>query len=180
MNVWTVCAQPDGSTSSLLQCVGSSPYVLVVSNCMLKGPEPWGPEDWGSKGPLIERSTTCSFLALCHKSFYFIVANFSFVIRAIWWLALWIVIHSPPWARVFIRSGRTIRFVVICRKGNFERTIVTRFTLQWLPKNIAWIWREFNPRSVSNGNGLLFHTTQPTSRSTIKAIAYSKPTISEN
>jgi len=31
-----------------------------------------------------------------------------------------------------------------------------------------------------NGNGLLFHTTQPTSRSTIKAIMYSKPTISEN
>jgi len=31
-----------------------------------------------------------------------------------------------------------------------------------------------------NGNGLLFHVTQPTSRSTIKAIAYSKPTISEN
>ena len=31
-----------------------------------------------------------------------------------------------------------------------------------------------------NGNGLLFHMTQPTSRSTIKAIACSKPTISEN
>jgi len=33
---------------------------------------------------------------------------------------------------------------------------------------------------VGNGNGLLFHMTQPTSRSTIKAIACSKPTISEN
>jgi len=32
----------------------------------------------------------------------------------------------------------------------------------------------------SNGNGLLFHMTQPISRSTIKAIACSKPTISEN
>ena len=31
-----------------------------------------------------------------------------------------------------------------------------------------------------NGNGLLFHMTQPTSRSTIKAISCSKPTISEN
>jgi len=31
-----------------------------------------------------------------------------------------------------------------------------------------------------NGNGLLCHMTQPTSRSTIKAIACSKPTISEN
>jgi len=31
-----------------------------------------------------------------------------------------------------------------------------------------------------NGNGLLFHMTQPISRSTIKAIACSKPTISEN
>jgi len=32
----------------------------------------------------------------------------------------------------------------------------------------------------NNDNGLLFHMTQPTSRSTIKAIACSKPTISEN
>jgi len=31
-----------------------------------------------------------------------------------------------------------------------------------------------------NGNGLLFHMTQPVSRSTIKAIACSKPTISEH
>jgi len=31
-----------------------------------------------------------------------------------------------------------------------------------------------------NGNGLLFHMTQPTSRSSIKAIARSKPNISEN
>jgi len=31
-----------------------------------------------------------------------------------------------------------------------------------------------------NGNGLLFHMTQPISRSIIKAIACSKPTISEN
>jgi len=31
-----------------------------------------------------------------------------------------------------------------------------------------------------NGNGLLFHMTKPTSRSTIKAIACSKPIISEN
>jgi len=31
-----------------------------------------------------------------------------------------------------------------------------------------------------NGNGLLFHMTQPTNRSTIKAIACSKPIISKN
>ena len=31
-----------------------------------------------------------------------------------------------------------------------------------------------------NGNGLLFHMTQLISRSTIKAIACSKPTISEH
>jgi len=31
-----------------------------------------------------------------------------------------------------------------------------------------------------NGNGLLFHMTQPISRSTIKAIALSKSTIREN
>ena len=34
--------------------------------------------------------------------------------------------------------------------------------------------------SYGNGNGLLFHMTQPISRSTIKAIACSKPTISEH
>ena len=32
----------------------------------------------------------------------------------------------------------------------------------------------------NNGNDLLFHMTQPTSKSTIKAIACSKPTISEH
>jgi len=31
-----------------------------------------------------------------------------------------------------------------------------------------------------NGNGLLFHMTQPTSRSVIKAIACSKPIVSEH
>jgi len=45
------------------------------------------------------------------------------------------------------------------------------FILRFLMR--SWI-------SYGNGNGLLFHTTQPTSRSSIKAIAYSKPTISEN
>ena len=35
-------------------------------------------------------------------------------------------------------------------------------------------------RVYGSGNGLLFHVTQPTSRSTIKAIACSKPAISEN
>ena len=34
--------------------------------------------------------------------------------------------------------------------------------------------------SNGNGNGLLFHMTQPIRRSTIKAIACSKPTISEH
>jgi len=29
VNMWTVCAQPDGSLRSLLQNTGSSPYVLV-------------------------------------------------------------------------------------------------------------------------------------------------------
>ena len=33
---------------------------------------------------------------------------------------------------------------------------------------------------TGNGNGLCFHMTQSISRSTIKAIACSKPTISEN
>jgi len=35
-------------------------------------------------------------------------------------------------------------------------------------------------RVYGNGNGLLFHVTQPISRSTIKAFACSKPTISAN
>jgi len=34
--------------------------------------------------------------------------------------------------------------------------------------------------SHGNVNGLLFHVTQPTIRSTIKAITCSKPTISEH
>jgi len=34
--------------------------------------------------------------------------------------------------------------------------------------------------ATGNGNVLLFHITQPRSRGTIKAIACSKPTISEN
>ena len=34
--------------------------------------------------------------------------------------------------------------------------------------------------SNGNGNGLLFHMTQPISRSTIKAIACSKPAITEH
>ena len=37
-----------------------------------------------------------------------------------------------------------------------------------------------SPCQNGNGNGLLFHMTQPISRSTIKAIACSKPTISEH
>ena len=43
---------------------------------------------------------------------------------------------------------------------------------RWRDSDIAW--------SRLDGNGLLFHITQPISRSTIKAIACSKPTISEN
>jgi len=39
---------------------------------------------------------------------------------------------------------------------------------------------ELDGNGNGNGNGLLFHMTQPISRSTIKAIACSKPTISEH
>jgi len=35
-------------------------------------------------------------------------------------------------------------------------------------------------RPARNGNGLLFHMTQPTNRSTTRTIACSKPTISEH
>jgi len=37
-----------------------------------------------------------------------------------------------------------------------------------------------NAELIGIGEGLLFHMTQPTSRSTTKAIACSKPIISEN
>ena len=43
--------------------------------------------------------------------------------------------------------------------------------------HIILMWRDY---CNGNGNGLLFHMTQPISRSTIKAIACSKPTISEH
>jgi len=46
-----------------------------------------------------------------------------------------------------------------------------------LGPNVVY-WRKYFRRC--NGNGLLFHMTQPISRSTIKAIACSKPTISEH
>jgi len=36
------------------------------------------------------------------------------------------------------------------------------------------------PVEFNNANGLLFHMAQPTSRSTIKPIAWSKPTNSEH
>jgi len=42
-----------------------------------------------------------------------------------------------------------------------------------------WTWSQTSIIFLF-GNGLLFHMTQPTSRSTRKAIACSKPTISEH
>ena len=55
---------------------------------------------------------------------------------------------------------------------------ITRFCVIW--RNVTSLQLIYVVMGNGNGNGLLFHTTQPTSRSTIKAIAYSKPTISEN
>ena len=49
-----------------------------------------------------------------------------------------------------------------------------------LPRFKNVIFRHHYVMQKNNGNGLLFHMTQPISRSTIKAIACSKPTISEN
>jgi len=64
------------------------------------------------------------------------------------------------------------------QKAHIDRVTEIRVISISLLLNIL---RNLTPlRLPYNGNGLLFHTTQPTSRSTIKAIAYSKPTISEN
>jgi len=49
------------------------------------------------------------------------------------------------------------------------------FTTSWIVKLVVNSLQHY-----PNGNGLLFHMTQPISRSTIKAIACSKPTISEH
>jgi len=46
--------------------------------------------------------------------------------------------------------------------------------------NHVWTAILWGAHLTGNGNGLLFHMTQSTSRSTIKAIACSKPTISEH
>ena len=59
----------------------------------------------------------------------------------------------------------------------------------WKPQKKFWNWTRQQNESESrkvmyfrskNGIGLFFHMTQLTSRSTIKAIACSKPTISEH
>jgi len=66
------------------------------------------------------------------------------------------------------------------------------YSSSWVPEIASGrtrtrVWRSGNARVCSkansnygNGNGLLFRMTQPISRNTIKAIACSKPTISEN
>jgi len=74
-------------------------------------------------------------------------------------------------------------------RGSFAPILlcITRFLSNYmtavsptLPSSVATSpHQSATVNNVFNGNGLLFHMTQPTS-STIKAIACSKPTINEN
>jgi len=66
------------------------------------------------------------------------------------------------------------------RSLNYSNGLSKRFKLALLPPPKYTKTLLYNHLSNGNGNGLLFHMTQPTSRSTIKAIACSKPTISEH
>ena len=58
------------------------------------------------------------------------------------------------------------------------------YSLEWSENkqttNAYWNSRARKDGGKCNGNGLLFHMTPPISRRTIKAIACSKPTISEH
>ena len=47
-------------------------------------------------------------------------------------------------------------------------------------RNSKGVHNSYLLKCCRKGNGSLFHMTQPTSRSTVKAIACSKPNISEN
>jgi len=53
-------------------------------------------------------------------------------------------------------------------------------TIQLLDHLLMVLTSRFNEHARKATMGLLFHMTQPISRSTIKAIACSKPTISEH
>jgi len=48
---------------------------------------------------------------------------------------------------------------------------------RWQSTDSSKAYRNTRPSAFKCSNGLLFHMTQPTSRSTIKVIACSKPTI---
>jgi len=77
---------------------------------------------------------------------------------------------------------KTFKYFFICR---FGREIFFITNLASMGKvGLVLSCLSMTPLMVmviyGNGNGLLFHMTQPTSRSTVKAIACSKPTISEH
>jgi len=74
-----------------------------------------------------------------------------------------------------------------CGGPKSHNNVISTFfnTVHMLPKGLRFEHGGANlflaPSVIyGNGNGLLFHMTQPTRRGTIKAIALSKPTISEH
>jgi len=67
-----------------------------------------------------------------------------------------------------------------CQKLDIPKCLTTIANEDNLICTFEKLWMEFIRIELDFGNGLLFHMTQPTSRSTMKAIACSKPTISEN
>jgi len=80
--------------------------------------------------------------------------------------------------RVIFNTSNTPRKLMIGAEG-----LAFRFVCPvkiWFRIRKIKIKASMSKSNIGNGNGLLFHMTQPISRSTINAIACSKPTISEH
>ena len=97
--------------------------------------------------------------------------------------------NTPEWKQPNFKIVKKEKFLTLLLECTIVDVVlcqVLRVSEQLrLPKVSVTLWSYPNAItkpsvSVINGNGLLFHMTQPTTRSTIKAIACSKPTISEH
>jgi len=75
---------------------------------------------------------------------------------------------------------KCLQNVEVFTKCAYVRTVDSRITVFTMYVFVVFFAMVFYLYFNGNGNGLLFHMTQPISRSTIKAIACSKPTISEH
>ena len=75
-------------------------------------------------------------------------------------------------------SEKTCKMMANPADGGGHAKTLNRWKLLRKTQKTTTYWK---PKEYwNNGNGLLFHMTHPTSRSTMKAIACSKPTISEH